>query len=247
MTVIVIKRKRIIGIVLLLLATALCLYAVDSRIVDSGIVLKKEVIETTFLPIQNRVVAIDAGHGGIDSGALGVLEASEAEINLKISLKLRNMIEQNGGITVMTREDENGLYTEESMSVKEKKNEDLRNRRILVNESDPDAFISIHLNSFPEEKYYGAQTFYKEGCDRSDKLANMIQEELRKSLDKNNERVPQSRNTIYLLREIEKPAVLVESGFLSNRKEEELLNNENYQEKVAWAIYMGLTRYFTEE
>ncbi len=207
----------------------------------------KRNVETIFLPIQNRVVAIDAGHGGMDGGTTGKLNATEAEINLKISNKLRTIIEQNGGIVVLTREDENGLYTEKSTTVREKKQEDLRNRKILVNESEPDAFISIHLNSFPQKQYYGAQSFYKKGCDKSEKLANTIQEEFRNSLDKNNKRVPQSRESLYLIREVEKPSVLIEGGFLSNKKEEELLNDDKYQEKVAWAIYIGLTKYFMEE
>lgn len=231
---IVIKRKWIIAIGL---ALAIIVFMIKL----------KTNVETIFLPIQNRVVAIDAGHGGMDSGAIGKLDPTEAEINLKISLKLRKIIEQNGGIVILTREDENGLYTERSTTVRAKKNEDLRNRKTTVNESEPDAFISVHLNSFPQNKYYGAQTFYKKGCDKSEKLANTIQEEFRNSLDKNNNRVPQSRDTLYLIREVEKPSVLIEGGFLSNRKEEELLNDDKYQEKIAWSIYVGLTKYFMEE
>lgn len=231
---IVIKKKWIIFIVVVMI------------IMTFMIKLKRDA-ETIFLPIRNRVVAIDAGHGGIDCGARGKLRATEEEINLKISQKLRKIIEQNGGIVVLTREDNNGLYTERSTTVREKKNEDLRNRKIIVNESEPDAFVSIHLNSFPQGKYYGAQTFYKSGCDRSEKLAKTIQEEFRNSLDKDNTRVPQPRDTLYLIREVEKPAVLLEGGFLSNRNEEELLNDDKYQEKIAWAIYIGLTKYFMEE
>lgn len=234
MRLIVIKRKWVITLSLVLLILGLVLR------------LKRDA-QTTFLPIQNKVIAIDAGHGGVDPGKVGKLEATEEALNLKIALKLRKIIEQNGGIVILTRDNGQGLDTEKSTSVKEKKTEDLKNRKKLVDKNDIDVFISIHLNSFEEEKYYGAQTFYKADCPESEKLANDIQEELRNSLDKDNTRVPQSRDSIYLIREVEKPAVLVEGGFLSNRKEEKLLNDDKYQEKLAWAIYIGITKHFNEK
>lgn len=233
MKVIFIKRKWAIIIVSILILSLLILKL-------------KRGSEPTFLPIQNKVIAIDAGHGGDDPGKVGKSKVTEESLNLKIALKLRKIIEQNGGIVILTREDKNGLYTEKSTSLKEKKNEDLRNRKELVNESDPDIFISIHLNSFPQEKYYGAQVFFKEGCMESEKLANYIQEELRNSLDKKNKRQPQSQGNLYLIREVDKPTVLIEGGFLSNIKEEKLLNDDKYQEKIAWAIYIGINKHFNK-
>ncbi len=230
---IVIKRKWIILVSVIVLIAAF-------------MIRLKQNSEPTFLPIQNRVIAIDAGHGGIDPGKVGSLESTEESLNLKIALKLRKIIEQNGGIVILTREDENGLYTEKSSTAKEKKTEDMRNRKSLVDESEADIFISVHLNSFSEEKYYGAQTFYKAQCPSSEKLANDIQGELRNSLDKENKRQPQARDTLYLVREIESPTVLIEGGFLSNKKEEALLNDDKYQGKIAWAIYIGITKYFNE-
>lgn len=231
MRVIVIKKRWALIVTLLLITTLL-------------VVKLKSTSEPTFLPVQNKVIAIDAGHGGEDPGKVGKLDVTEESLNLKISLKLRKIIEQNGGIVILTREDKNGLYTEKSTTIKEKKREDLKNRKELVNKSEPDIFISIHLNSFPEEKYYGAQAFFKEGCKDSEELANHIQEEFRNSLDKKNNRQPQSRDSIYLIREVDKPAVLIEGGFLSNIREEKLLNDDKYQEKIAWAIYIGMTKYF---
>jgi len=199
-----------------------------------------------YLPITNRIVAIDAGHGGIDPGAVGKQGIKEDDINLAIALKLQRFIEQSGGIAVLTREDKEGLYTEKSRTVKEKKTEDLKKRKEIVESSNADIFLTIHLNSFPQSKYYGAQTFYKKGCEKSRKLANIIQEELKNVLDKENNRMPQTRDDVFLLREVTIPSVLVECGFLSNRNEEILLNDEKYQEKIAWAIYIGIMRYFNE-
>lgn len=170
----------------------------------------------------------------------------EDDINLDIALRLKRLLEHNGAIVIITREEDTGLYTEKSQTIRQKKNEDLRNRRILTNDSEGDIFITIHLNSFPQAKYYGAQTFYKKGCEKSKMLALIIQEELRNTLDEGNKRVPQPRDSIYLLREVEMPAVLIECGFLSNPTEERLLNTSKYREKVAWGIYVGALRYFDE-
>lgn len=200
-----------------------------------------------FLPIVDKVIAVDPGHGGVDPGAVGRLGKNEDDINLEIALKLRRLIEQSGGIVIITREDDEGLYTENSDTYRSKKNEDLRNRKLLVNKSEPDVFITIHLNSFPQSRYYGAQTFYKKGCEKSKILALLIQEEFRNVLDKNNKRVPQPRDSVYLVREVDAPSVLIECGFLSNPREEGLLNDNTYQEKVAWAVYIGLIRYFNGE
>jgi len=203
-------------------------------------------VPAMYLPITNKVIAIDAGHGGVDPGAVGKQGVKEDEINLQIALKLRKLIEENGGVAILTRNDGEGLYTDESKTLREKKNEDLRNRRIEVNNSEPDVLVSIHLNSFTQPQYYGAQTFYKAGCEKSKTLAFLIQEELRNILDKENKRVPQPRDNIYIIRESAAPAVLVECGFLSNPQEELKLNDPKYQQKIAWAIYIGLMRYFNE-
>lgn len=208
---------------------------------------KDNSVPTMYLPVTDKVIAIDAGHGGVDPGAVGKQGGREDEINLKIALKLRSLIEENGGIAILTRNDGEGLYTEGSKTLREKKNEDLRNRGIEVNDNMPDVLLSIHLNSFPESKYYGAQAFYKKGCEESKRLAFIIQEDLRNILDKDNKRVPQSRDNIYLIREAEAPAVLIECGFLSNPMEERLLMDSKYQEKIAWAIYIGVIRYFNEQ
>lgn len=228
------KRTGVVVIVFLLILISIFTYTFT----------RNEEKPVFYLPILDKVVAIDPGHGGVDPGAVGSLEKSEDDINLEIAMKLRRLIEQSGGIAILTREQDEGLYTEESKTYRAKKNEDLRNRKILVNESESDVFITIHLNSFPNPKYYGAQVFYKKGCEKSEELAMIVQEKLKNVLDKNNERVPQPRDNIYIVREVKAPTILVECGFLSNLNEEKLLNDEKYQEKIAWAIYIGLIDYF---
>ena len=198
-----------------------------------------------YIPMINKTIGIDPGHGGVDPGAVGITGAKEDEINLKVGLKLKKLIEQSGGLVVITRSTKEGLYTDESKTLREMKTEDLKNRKEIIDKGKCDIFLTIHLNSFKQSQYYGAQTFYKKGCQNSMELANCIQDELRNILDKNNHRVPQERDDVYLLNEINKPAVLVECGFLSNPAEEKLLISDKYQEKIAWAIYMGIMKYFS--
>ena len=216
-------------------------------IILSWIALVREKSKSVYyIPMFNKVIGIDPGHGGVDPGAVGITGVKEDKINLKIGLKLKRFMEQSGGIVVITRDDHEGLYTEKSKTMKEMKREDLENRRKIIENGQCNIFITIHLNSFIESRYYGAQTFYKKNCDRSLKLANYIQDELRDVLDKSNHRVPQEREDVYILNELEIPSVLVECGFLSNPKEEKLLMSNEYQEKIAWAIYMGIMNYFSE-
>lgn len=201
-------------------------------------------IPVSYLPISNKIVVIDPGHGGVDPGAVGKSGVLEDEVNLKIGLNLKRLIEQSGGIVIMTRETDKGLYTKESKTLRQMKTEDLRNRKKLVEDSNGDVFISIHLNSFTRPNYYGAQVFYRTGSKVGEELALIIQNELRNTLDKDNTRVPQFTEDIYLLNEVSMPAILVECGFLSNEREERLLNDKEYQEKIAWALYIGIMNFF---
>ncbi len=237
MKLIIIKKSYIrIGIVLLVALIVLGLVFIR----------KNKATPVTSLPISNRIIAIDPGHGGVDPGAVSKNGVKEDEINLKIALKLKRLIEQSGGIVFLTRTTDEGLYTSESKTLRQMKTEDLKKRREIIDDSGSEILISIHLNSFIRPSYYGAQTFFKKGSEEGEKLALMIQEELRNILDKDNKRQPQKRDDVYILNEVSMPAVLVECGFLSNSKEEQLLVDESYQEKIAWAIYVGIMNYFNE-
>lgn len=204
-----------------------------------------KVMSTSQTITLNRAIIIDAGHGGIDGGALGRSGVKESDINLEIALKLRTLLEQNGAIVLLTRDDDTGLYSD-SGTVRDKKREDLRNRRELIEDSDADLFISIHLNSFPQSQYYGAQTFYPKNSEESKRAAEYIQEEMIRVLDNQNKRVSKAKDDVYLLKYSTIPTVFVECGFLSNPFEEMELQKSQYQKKVAWSIYIGILRYFHE-
>lgn len=209
--------------------------------------ISKNTTAAFSIPIRSVVVVIDAGHGGRDPGASGRSGLTEEEVNLEIALKLRRLIEQGGGTAIMIREDDSGLYTEGGNGQETRKSEDLRNRHTLINSCGADILISIHLNSFPQSQYYGAQTFYMKDDDKSRKLAESIQNELIKVLNRGNDRKAKSTDSVYILKNNSMPGALVECGFLSNREEEHLLDDEHYQEKVAWSIFVGIVKYMEQE
>lgn len=240
MKVIVIRKQYfIISIISIIFILALIIFGYIS-------LRESKAMAVTYLPISNKIIVIDPGHGGVDPGAVSKNGIKEDDINLKIALNLKRLIEQSGGVVIMTRETDKGLYTSKSTTLRQMKTEDLHNRKQLIEDSGSQVFISIHLNSFIRPSYYGAQTFYKKGSKDSEYFALIIQKELKNILDKDNNRQPQHRDDVFLLNEVTIPSVLVECGFLSNVKEEQLLIDETYQERIAWSIYIGVMNYFSE-
>jgi N-acetylmuramoyl-L-alanine amidase len=200
-----------------------------------------------YLPVMNKTIILDAGHGGIDPGSLTDDESiKEKDINLLITLKLKELLESSGALVFLTREEDVSLYEEqEGKTIREKYNENLRNRKQMIKDVNADMFISIHLNKFQEAKYYGAQTFYPSGSEESKQIANYIQKELKRVVDDTNNREIKGTQDIYLLKENEIPSVLIECGFLSNPEEAQLLTDEKHQDKIAWGIYVGMQQYFS--
>lgn len=186
------------------------------------------------------VVVIDAGHGGKDPGKVGVNEILEKDINLRISLRLKSLLEQNDVVVVMTREEDKDLASENASN---RKNEDLRARANLVAETKPTVMVSIHQNSYPEAEVDGAQVFYYSGSETGRQLGNMVQNSLKAEINDGNHRVAKANKDYYLLKKSACPAVIVECGFLSNPQEAGLLATEEYQEKIAFAIHLGIMEY----
>ncbi len=207
---------------------------------------KEPVKETVSLPVSGKTVILDAGHGVPDEGAQSSRGTTEAESNLKIALKVQNLLEQSGCTVLLTRSDENAIYDIDSKTLKQKKISDIHNRVKIGNESSADAFVSIHLNKIPQSQYYGWQTFYKEGNANGKKLAVAIQNSLNNSIDKENNRVSKTIDNVYIIKHIEIPTTIVECGFLSNPEEEKQLLDDDYQNRLAWGIYSGIINYFCE-
>lgn len=177
-------------------------------------------------------------------GAVSESGIHEAEINLQIALKVQKLLEQTGTTVLLTRSDENAMYDLDSKTLRQKKVTDTKNRVKLGNESSADIFVSIHLNKIPQQQYYGWQCFYKNKNENSQKLAELIQENLNQAIQKENNRIAMKINDIYIVKKVEIPIAIVECGFLSNKQEEQELQTEEYQQRLAWGIYNGINDYF---
>ncbi len=197
------------------------------------------------LPLSGKTIYLDAGHGGPDGGA-GDEEALEKDIALAVTHKVRDYLQEQGAIVLMTRESDEDLASPDTRSYKGRKTEDLKKRLELINESEADMFISIHLNAIPSPQWRGAQTFYAPHKQENKKAAKAIQEELVLNLENTN-REAKAINHVYLLTYANKPGALVEIGFLSNPEEKRELMKEEYQEKVAASIYKGILKYWDSE
>ncbi len=197
------------------------------------------------LPLSGQIILLDPGHGGPDGGA-GDSEALEKDIALTIAFQLRDYLQQQGALVMMTREEDIDLADEETKGLSRRKTEDLKRRLELINESEADFYVSIHLNAIPSPRWSGAQTFYASQISENARAAKFIQDELRHNLE-NTTRKAKPINQVYILKYAKKPGVLVEVGFLSNPAERERLMQEDYQEQIAASIYKGILRYYSKE
>lgn len=188
-------------------------------------------------------VVIDAGHGGNDPGKIGINQVLEKDVNLSIARKVQQYLEAQDIRVVMTREDDNGLYDSDASN---KKVQDMKRRVALIEEVHPAITVSIHQNSYPEEYVQGAQVFYYDGSKEGQKLADLLQKQLVEKLNPENHRQIKANDSYYLLKKTDIPIVIVECGFLSNQAEAGLLSQEDYQDRVAWAIHMGILQYLAE-
>ncbi|MBR6701102.1 MAG: N-acetylmuramoyl-L-alanine amidase CwlD [Firmicutes bacterium] len=196
--------------------------------------------------IGRITIVVDPGHGGIDGGAESSGGICEKDINLAISMKVKEKAEEEGWYVLMTREEDTGLYSEEKGSIRSKKNEDLKKRQEIINNSGADAAVSIHLNSYPSQQVKGAQTFYSSSSEEGKVLAELIQEKIRKELDETNERTALPKDDIIIMKNNTCPLVLVECGFLSNREESKKLMEESYQDIIADIIVCSMKEHFLE-
>lgn len=193
---------------------------------------------------DNPVVVIDAGHGGNDPGKVGVDGSLEKNINLQIAMRLKEYLEQSDVQVVMTREEDTGLYTSDDTK---KKMADMQNRCKLINETKPELVVSIHQNSYHEENVFGGQVFYYKDSAQGKKLAELLQKRFTYVLGDENRRQAKANGNYYLLLHVKSPIVIAECGFLSNRKEAALLQQEEYQDKLAWTLHMGIMEYLNGE
>lgn len=230
---IVVKKNMVVAVLLILI------------VMFSFATVIKTQSKTASSPI-NKTVVVDAGHGGMDGGCIGIDGVLEKDINLSVAKKVKDVFEKNGYKVIMTREEDNDLSDKDKKTIKSQKNSDLKNRAKLVNNSDCTLFISIHMNQYTSSEIFGSQVFYNKNDEESEKYAKSVMECL-KEIDGKNKRVAKfipNKNLVFS--NIKVPGILVECGFLSNPEECKKLQDETYQKKIADAVYHGIVKCRTE-
>ena len=187
------------------------------------------------LPLQGKVIVVDAGHGGLDPGTV-YKDIYEKDINLSIAKYLEYELNTMGATVILTRNSDNDL----SNGVKyHRKKTDFDNRIKIINEDYVDMYISIHLNYLSNNKYYGPQVFYN---NDNKELAMIIQDELN-MISTSNREIKQIPSNTYMDKKLTKKGVLIECGFLSNYSERSKLINKEYQQMLANTITKGIIKY----
>lgn len=200
--------------------------------------------------MASDVLLLDPGHGGMDGGAESSRGVPEKAINLEIAMEVKRLAEDAGWRVVMTRESDGGLYREDGGTIRSKKMQDLKARRELIQKTDPELAVSIHLNSFKEDPdVKGMQVFYPGSggeealLKKSKKLAEVMRASVEKQLPEQRDRPPLAKSDVFLFKEVTCPIALIECGFLSNPREAELLQTGEYQQKIAYGIFEGVTAF----
>ena len=206
---------------------------------NSAFAINETALQTDTVPSRNYTVVIDPGHGGTDPGSIGYkTKIHEAELNLKLSLLLKQKLEKAGINVVMTRKDQNAML---EGSGKKWKRKDMELRKALIEKTRPNMVISLHQNSYTNHSLRGAQVFYDKTSDISKQIAESIQEQFKINLNKSIKAT--SPGDYFMLKCSAAPSVIVECGFLSNEDEEKLLQTEEYQEKIIDSIYKGIVNF----
>lgn len=239
MYIILHKKKTITAVMILLALLGLfCFWALT---------LHHQSQEALSWQLADQTIVIDPGHGGIFPGKVSADGILEKDINLAIAQKLQALLLESGTITVMTRESDKDLFptSEQDSKMILRQRADLKARTDIAAASQADLFVSIHCNSIPTAKWSGAQTFYAPDSAQSAQLAQAIQASLISQLQ-NTDRAALVRKDTFLFEHLDIPAVIVECGFLSNSEEAALLQQEAYQQKIAYAIYCGISDYLDQ-
>ena len=189
-------------------------------------------------PTESFVIVVDAGHGGIDGGVTGVVtKVKESDLNLLTSKELKKQLESRGAFVVMTRKDKNGLYGNPASGFKLR---DMKKRREIIQESNPDLVVSIHMNKFSDSGRSGPQVFFQSGDEKSKQFAQSVQQTLNQFTDNAHQAL---RGDFYICQCADVPSIIVECGFLSNPTEEALLCDSKYRAKLCDAILKGIFLY----
>ena len=216
------------------------LLAVCARITERALPTAAEAAE-------RPVIVLDAGHGGLDSGAVGVNGTLEKDVNLSIVRILRDMLELSGFDVVLTRSEDISIYDAGVEGIRNQKLSDMDNRLEIVQSYPDSIFLCIHQNNYTDPQYFGGQMFYNNNNPNNRTLAQIMQNKFAELQPGNDREIKLSGDELFLLKSNQNPSLMIECGFLSNPDEAALLQEESYQEKVAWAIHLGILQYLNEQ
>lgn len=207
--------------------------------------MMRDVVDISSSISSNRVnLVIDAGHGGIDAGTIGVDNANEKDINLSIALMLYDFAMVSGISSFLVRDGDYLVYSDND----DKSRSDLYNRMDYINSIENSSLVSIHQNHFQDSSEWGMQIWYSPNDDKSKIMADNILEITKSNLQSDNTRLnKKSDSSYYLLYKAQVPSIMVECGFMSNSDENKKLQDNKYQKQLAYSIMLGFSEYITEE
>ncbi|MBO7195889.1 MAG: N-acetylmuramoyl-L-alanine amidase [Clostridia bacterium] len=234
--------KRLRNALIALILIVVVILATTTKLLTNSVL---DIIPTQSvdnIPYE-RLIILDAGHGGEDSGAVGVNGVLEKDLNLQIAFEIGAELEKQGYIVVYTRTDDRLLYNEDENIKGIRKISDLKNRCIVAQRYPDSIFVSIHMNSFGSSKYSGLQVYYGDKDKNSEILAGSIQDSVSKDLQKDNNRKIKPGDGMYILENVSNTAVLIECGFLTNSAECKKLSEKEYQKELSFAIVCGIIEY----
>lgn len=228
-------NKRSIKLTVAMLG-CFALLAVGARLTD-------QVVPASAIADERPVIVLDAGHGGLDSGAVGKSGVLEKDVNLSVVKHLREMLELSGFQVVVTRDEDISIYDAGVEGIRNQKLSDMDNRLEIVQSYPDSIFLCIHQNNFTDPDYFGGQMFYNNNHPDNRTLAQIMQNRFAILQEGNDREIKLSGDELFLLKDNTNPSLMIECGFLSNPEEEALLATTEYQQKIAFTIYCGVLEF----
>lgn len=205
--------------------------------------ITERALPTAAAASTKPVIVLDAGHGGLDSGAVGATGVLEKDVNLSIVLALRDMFEMSGFEVVLTRDEDISIYDPGIEGIRNQKLNDMDNRLEIIQKYPDSIFLCIHQNNFTDPKYFGGQMFYNNNNPQNRTLAQIMQNKFAQLQPGNGREIKLTGEELFLLKSNKNPSLMIECGFLSNPEEEQKLSTWEYQQKVAFTIYGGVMEF----
>lgn len=219
------------------MAGAFALLTFCARMTDSA-------VPTAADAADRPIIVLDAGHGGLDSGAVGKSGLLEKDVNLSVVKHLQQLLELSGFKTVLTRSEDISIYDPGVEGIRNQKLSDMDNRLEIVQSYPDSVFLCIHQNNFTDPAYFGGQMFYNNNNPDNRTLAQIMQNRFAQLQPGNDREIKLSGDELFLLKTNKNPSLMIECGFLSNPDEEAKLATEEYRQQLAFTIYGGLLEYF---